>query len=76
MSSKPIISFRVEKKCQDKISTVDVIASGVLFLVVYAVITGALSFVLKIVCMLIGVEFTWLVPLIIAMVIEIVLWTR
>ena len=59
MSSKPIISFRIENGQQDRITTLDVIASAFLLLVAYVVITCALSFVLKIVCMLIGVEFTW-----------------
>ena len=76
MSSKPIISFRIENGQQDRITTLDVIASAFLLLVAYVVITCALSFVLKIVCMLIGVEFTWIVPMIIALVIEIILCTR
>lgn len=75
MSSKPIISFRVENDSQDGFSAVDVIASGFLLLVAYIVITCALSFVLKIGCMFIGVEFTWILPLILALVIEIVLCT-
>ena len=76
MSSKPIISFRIENERQDRITTLDAIASAFLLLVAYVVITCALSFVLKIVCMFIGVEFTWVVPLILALVIEIVLCTR
>lgn len=75
MLSKPIISFRVENERQDRISAVDVIASGFLLVVAYVVIACALSFVLKIVCMFIGVEFTWILPLILALVIEIVLCT-
>jgi hypothetical protein len=75
MSSKPIISFRIEHEQQDRISAVDVIASAFLLLVAYGVITCLLSFVLKIVCMFIGVEFTWVLPLILALVIEIVLCT-
>lgn len=75
MLSKPIISFRVENERQDRISSVDVIASGFLLVVAYVVITCALSFVLKIGCMFIGVEFTWILPLILALVIEIVLCT-
>lgn len=75
MLSKPIISFRVENERQDRISAVDVIASGFLLLVAYVVITCALSFVLKIGCMFVGVEFTWILPLILALVIEIVLCT-
>lgn len=76
MSSKPIISFRIENEQQDRITTLDAIASAFLLLVAYVVIACALSFVLKIVCMFIGVEFTWVVPLILALVIEIVLCTR
>lgn len=76
MSSKPIISFRIENEQQDGITTLDVIASAFLLLVAYVVIACALSFVLKIVCLFIGVEFTWVVPLILALVIEIVLCTR
>jgi hypothetical protein len=76
MSSKPIISFRIENEQQDRITTLDAIASAFLLLVAYVVIVCALSFVLKIVCMFIGVEFTWVVPLILALVIEIVLCTR
>ena len=76
MSSKPIISFRIENGQQDRITTLDAIASAFLLLVAYVVIACALSFVLKIVCMFIGVEFTWVVPLILALVIEIVLCTR
>ena len=76
MSSKPIISFRIENGQQDRITTLDAIASAFLLLVAYVVIACALSFVLKIVCMCIGVDFTWAVPLIIALVIEIVLCTR
>lgn len=75
MSSKSVISFRIENEQQDKITTLDVIASGFLLLVAYVVITCALSFVLKLVCMFIGVEFTWILPLVIALVIEIVLCT-
>lgn len=75
MSIKPIISFRIENEQQDRITTVDVIASAFLLLVAYIVIACALSFVLKIVCMFIGVEFTWILPLILALVIEIVLCT-
>lgn len=75
MLSKPIISFRVENERQDRISPVDVIASGFLLVVAYVVITCALSFVLKIGCMFIGVEFTWILPLLLALVIEIVLCT-
>lgn len=75
MSSKPIISFRVENERQDRVSAVDVIASGFLLVVAYVVITCALSFVLKLVCMFIGVEFTWILPLVLALVIEIVLCT-
>lgn len=75
MSSKPIISFRVENEPQDKITTLDAIASAFLLVVAYVVITCALSFVLKIGCMFIGVEFTWILPLILALVIEIVLCT-
>lgn len=75
MSSKPIISFRVENERQDRVSAVDVIASGFLLVVAYIVITCALSFVLKLVCMFIGVEFTWILPLVLALVIEIVLCT-
>lgn len=75
MLSKPIISFRVENEHQDRISAVDVIASGFLLVVAYVVITCALSFVLKIGCMFIGVEFTWILPLVLALVIEIVLCT-
>ena len=75
MSSKPIISFRVENERQDRISAVDVIASGFLLVVAYVVIVCALSFVLKIGCVFIGVEFTWILPLILALVIEIVLCT-
>lgn len=76
MLSKPIISFRIENEQQDRITTLDAIASAFLLLVAYVVIVCALSFVLKIVCMFIGVEFTWVVPLILALVIEIVLCTR
>lgn len=76
MSSKPIISFRIANERQDRITTLDAIASAFLLLVAYVVIACALSFVLKIVCMFIGVEFTWVVPLILALVIEIVLCTR
>lgn len=76
MSSKPIISFRIENEQQDRITTLDAIASAFLLLVAYVVITCALSFVLKIGCLFIGVEFTWTVPLIIALVIEIILCTR
>lgn len=75
MSNKPIISFRVENERQDRISAVDVIASGFLLVVAYVVIACALSFVLKIGCVFIGVEFTWILPLILALVIEIVLCT-
>lgn len=75
MSSKPIISFRVENERQDRVSAVDVIASGVLLLVAYVVIACALSFVLKIGCGFLGVEFTWILPLLLALVIEIVLCT-
>lgn len=75
MSSKPIISFRVENERQDRVSAVDVIASGFLLLVAYVVIACALSFVLKIGCVFIGVEFTWILPLLLALVIEIVLCT-
>lgn len=75
MSSKPIISFRVENEQQDKITTLDAIASAFLLVVAYIVITCALSFVLKIGCMFIGVEFTWILPLVLALVIEIVLCT-
>ena len=75
MSNKPIISFRVENERQDRISAVDVIASGSLLVVAYVVIACALSFVLKIGCVFIGVEFTWILPLILALVIEIVLCT-
>lgn len=75
MSNKPIISFRIENERQDRISAVDVIASGFLLLVAYVVITCALSFVLKIGCMFVGVEFTWILPMILALVIEIVLCT-
>lgn len=75
MSNKPIISFRIENEQQDKITTVDAVASGFLLLVAYVVITCALSFVLKIGCMFVGVEFTWILPLILALVIEIVLCT-
>jgi hypothetical protein len=75
MSSKPIISFRVENERQDRISAVDVIASGFLLVVAYVVIACVLSFVLKIGCVFIGVEFTWVLPLILALVIEIVLCT-
>jgi hypothetical protein len=76
MSSKPIISFRIENEQQDRITTLDAIASAFLLLVAYVVITCTLSFVLKIACMFIGVEFTWIVPMIMALVIEIVLCTR
>lgn len=76
MSSKPIISFRIENEQQDRITTLDAIASAFLLLVAYVVIVCALSFVLKIGCLFIGVEFTWVVPLILALVIEIVLCTR
>lgn len=76
MSSKPIISFRIENEQQDGITTLDAIASAFLLVVAYVVITCALSFVVKLVCMFIGVEFTWVVPLILALVIEIVLCTR
>lgn len=75
MSSKTIISFRIENEQQDKITTLDAIASAFLLVVAYVVITCALSFVLKLVCMFIGVEFTWILPLVIALVIEIVLCT-
>lgn len=75
MSNKPIISFRVENERQDRISSVDVIASVFLLVVAYVVIACALSFVLKIGCVFIGVEFTWILPLILALVIEIVLCT-
>lgn len=75
MSSKSVISFRIENEQQDKITTLDAIASAFLLGVAYVVITCALSFVLKLVCMFIGVEFTWIVPLVIALVIEIVLCT-
>ena len=76
MSSKPIISFRLKNEQQDRITTLDAIASAFLLLVAYVVITCALSFMLKIACMFIGVEFTWVVPMIMALVIEIVLCTR
>ena len=76
MSSKPIISFRIENEQQDRITTLDAIASAFLLLVAYVVIVCALSFVLKIGCLFIGVEFTWVVPMIMALVIEIVLCTR
>jgi len=76
MSSKPIISFRIENGQQDRITTLDAIASAFLLVVAYVVITCALSFVVKLVCMFIGVEFTWVVPLILALVIEIVLCTK
>lgn len=76
MSSKPIISFRIENEQQDRITTVDAIASAFLLLVAYVVIACVLSFVLKIGCLFIGAEFTWVVPLIVALVIEIVLCTR
>lgn len=76
MSSKPIISFRIENEQQDRITTLDAIASAFLLLVAYVVIACVLSFVLKIGCLLIGGEFTWAVPLIISLVIEIVLCTR
>lgn len=75
MSSKAIISFRIENGRQDRISAADVITSGFLLVVAYVVITCALSFVLKIGCLFIGVEFTWIVSLILALVIEIVLCT-
>lgn len=76
MSIKPIISFRIENEQQDRITTVDAVASAFLLFVAYVVITCALGFVLKIGCLCIGVEFTWVVPLILALVIEIVLCTR
>ncbi len=76
MSSKPIISFRIENEQQGRITTLDAIASAFLLLVAYVVIVCALSFVFKIGCMCIGVEFTWVVPLILSLVIEIVLCTR
>ena len=75
MSSKPIISFRVENVRQDGVSAVDVIASVVLLVFAYVVITYALSCVLKIGCVFVGVEFTWLLLMVIALVIEIVLCT-
>ena len=75
MSSKPIISFRIENGQQDRITTLDAIASAFLLVVAYVVITCALSFVLKIGCMFIGVEFIWILPLVLALVIEIVLCT-
>lgn len=76
MSSKPIMSFRIENEQQDRITTLDAIASAFLLVVAYVVITCALSFVVKLVCMFIGVEFTWILPLVLSLVIEIVLCTK
>ena len=70
------MSFRIENEQQDRITTLDAIASAFLLVVAYVVITCALSFVVKLVCMFIGVEFTWILPLVLSLVIEIVLCTK
>lgn len=75
MPNKPTISYRTEPNKQNGLKGLDIVASAICLVVTFLFIASAISAVIKPFCLLIGVEFSWIIPAVIAVVIIIVLCT-
>lgn len=75
MSDKPKISFHAGYTPHDKLTPLDIVVSALSLIVTFVFLTAALSSVVKPMCLVLGFEFSWIIPAIIAVVIIIVLCT-
>jgi hypothetical protein len=76
MSDKNKITFHTEKAPHEKLTTLDIVVSALSIAVTFVFLTAALGTIVQPLCVILGFEYSWIVPAIIAVVIIIVLCTR
>lgn len=76
MSYKPKISFHSGDTPHDKLTPLDIFVSAMSLIVTFVFLTAAIKCVVEPMCAILGFEFSWIIPAIIAVVIIIVLCTR
>lgn len=76
MSDKNKITFKTEKEPHEKLTTLDIVVSALSIAVTFVFLTAALGAIVQPMCIVLGFEYSLLIPAIIAVVIIIVLCTR
>lgn len=76
MSDKNKITFHTEKVPHEKLTSLDIFVSAMSIAVTFVFLTAALGTIVQPLCVILGFEYSWIIPAIIAVVIIIVLCTR
>lgn len=76
MFGKNKITFHTKKAPHEKLTALDIVVSAIAIAVTFVFLTAAFSAVVQPMCVILDVEFSWIIPAIISVVVIIVMCTR